>query len=497
MYSSRSHPCLGVNEMNGQDLKNSILQLAIQGKLVEQRQEEGTAKELLEQIRSEKERMVKEGGIRKQKALPEITAEEIPFDIPESWEWVKLVDIVSTLGDGIHGTPNYDESGEYHFINGNNLKDGKVEIKDKTKRVSYEEYMKYKKELNDNTVLVSINGTIGNVAFYNNEKIILGKSACYFNLLSEELKFYLFLVIKTRYFLDYAVKNATGTTIKNVSLATMKNFMIPFPPLEEQKRIVSKIEELLPYFDQYDDAHAKVEELNNEFPEEMQKSILQYAIKGKLVEQRQDEGTAEELYQQIQAEKAKLVKEGKIKREKPLPAITEDEIPFDIPESWKWVRLGYVTNYGVGKQVNKTEIPSKSWILELEDIEKATYRIIEKRHDRTPGSSKHSFSAGDILYGKLRPYLKKCVVVNEGGYCSTEIVPFKGYCGISSEYLMYCMTSPLINYAINSLTYGMDMPRLGTKDAVQLLIPLPPLEEQKRIVAKIEELMPYTKQLVK
>ena len=236
-----------LNKKFPEDMQKSILQYAIQGKLVEQLEEEGTAEELYQKIQAEKEKLIKEGKIKKTKPLPEITEDEIPFNIPENWKWVRLGNIVSVLGDGIHGTPVYDDRGSYYFINGNNLNNGVIEIKDNTKKVDEEQFLKHKRELNDNTVFVSINGTIGNVAFYAGEKVILGKSACYFNLMNEDFKYYLYWVIKTKYFLDYAIKKATGTTIKNVSLATMKEFVVPLPPLAEQKRIVEKIEELLPY----------------------------------------------------------------------------------------------------------------------------------------------------------------------------------------------------------------------------------------------------------
>ena len=236
-----------LNKKFPEDMQKSILQYAIQGKLVEQREEDGTAEDLYKQIQEEKKKLIKEGKIKKTKTLPEITEDEIPFDIPENWKWVRLGNIVSVLGDGIHGTPVYDDRGSYYFINGNNLNNGVIEIKDNTKKVDEEQFLKHKRELNDNTVLVSINGTIGNVAFYAGEKVILGKSACYFNLMNEDFKYYLYWVIKTKYFLDYAIKKATGTTIKNVSLATMKEFVVPLPPLAEQKRIVEKIEEMLPY----------------------------------------------------------------------------------------------------------------------------------------------------------------------------------------------------------------------------------------------------------
>ena len=232
--------------MTPQELKNSILQLAVQGKLVEQRAEEGTAEELYKKIQAEKQKLTAEKKIKKEKPLPEITAEEIPFDIPESWKWVRLGEITSILGDGIHGTPSFDDNGQYYFINGNNLVKGKIVIKSDTKKVSFEEFLKYKKRLDYNTILISINGTIGNYAFYNGEPIILGKSACYFSLMGNNDKSYICYLLNTKHFFDYAVKKATQTTIRNVSLKAMRMLPIPLPPLEEQKRIVAKIEELLP-----------------------------------------------------------------------------------------------------------------------------------------------------------------------------------------------------------------------------------------------------------
>ena len=229
-----------------EDMKKSLLQYAIQGKLVEQRPEEGTAEELFAQIQEEKQRLIKEGKIKKEKSLPEITDDEKPFDIPDSWKWVRLRDIVEVLGDGIHGTPCFDDTGEYFFINGNNLVKGEIVIKSDTKKVSHEEFEKYKKPLDEHTILISINGTIGNYAFYNGEPVILGKSACYFSLINGIDKEYICRLLNTQHFFDYAVKEATQTTIKNVSLKSMRMLPVPLPPLAEQKRIVEKLEQLLP-----------------------------------------------------------------------------------------------------------------------------------------------------------------------------------------------------------------------------------------------------------
>ena len=239
-------------------LKKSILQEAVQGKLVPQDPSDEPAGTLLERIRAEKQRLIKEGKIKKDKHESVIFRrdnshyekrgseevcidDELPFDIPSTWMWSRLSSIVTVLGDGIHGTPVYSANGTTAFINGNNLQDGKIVIKPDTKRVTDEEASKHKRCLTKDTVLLSINGTIGNVAFYDGEHVILGKSACYFNLLSGVSKEYVRLVLETDYFAKYAVSVATGTTIKNVPLAGMRNLLVPIPPTAEQAEIVQAV----------------------------------------------------------------------------------------------------------------------------------------------------------------------------------------------------------------------------------------------------------------
>ena len=254
------------------DIRNLILSLAIKGKLVEQNSEDEPASELLTRVKEEKERLIKEKVIKKEKELPKIEKDEIPFEIPESWEWVRLGEIVSILGDGLHGTPTYDETGDYYFINGNNLIDKKIVIKENTKKVSYNEYLKYKKDLNDRTIFVSINGTIGSIAFYNNENIILGKSACYFNLLNEINKEYIYYYLKSMYFLKYVTNEATGTTIKNVSLNVMRRTKVILPSLAEQQRIVERIEKLMSICDMLEEKIVESERVS----EKLLESLVKY-----------------------------------------------------------------------------------------------------------------------------------------------------------------------------------------------------------------------------
>jgi type I restriction enzyme S subunit len=194
------------------------------------------------------------------------------------WEEKTLKELTTHLGDGLHGTPKYTLEGDYYFINGNNLTDGVIEFKSSTKRVSFDEYNKHKKNLTDRTILVSINGTLGNVAFYNNEKIILGKSACYFNMKEGIDKNYIKYVLSSPYFLKYAHKEATGATIKNVSLKTMRDFIVPLPSLKQQQVIVQKLDALSDETKKLESIYqTKINDL-----EELKKSVLQKAFSGEL-----------------------------------------------------------------------------------------------------------------------------------------------------------------------------------------------------------------------
>ena len=255
-------------------LKDTILQLAVMGKLVPQNPEDEPASKLLERIEEEKARLVKEGKIKKPKKLPPVSDEEKPFALPEGWEWCRLSTLVTALGDGLHGTPTYDSSGTYFFVNGNNLKDGKIDIKPDTKNVTFEEFQKHQKPLDETTVLVSINGTLGNVGFYNNEPIMLGKSACYFNLMAELPKLYFKRFLESQYFLDYANRKATGSTIKNLGLKAMHDLPIALPPIAEQHRIVAKVDELFAFCDQLKD---RLQEAN-ETEQHLTNAIVEQAL---------------------------------------------------------------------------------------------------------------------------------------------------------------------------------------------------------------------------
>lgn len=259
------------NEKLIKSLRSSILQDAIQWKLVPQDPSDEAASILIEKIQAEKTKLIAEWKLKKQKPLAPIKPEEIPYELPNGWTWVRLGEIVLILWDWLHWTPYYSDKGEYFFINWNNLSGWVIEIKSNTKRVSEEEYFKYSKELNERTIFVSINWTLWNVAFYNWEKIILGKSACYFNLGDLIAKGYIKRIIESTYFMSYAIRESSWTTIKNLWLKAMNDFPIPLPPAKEQVRIVEKVNELMKSCELLDEQVKQAKERS----EKLMESVLQ------------------------------------------------------------------------------------------------------------------------------------------------------------------------------------------------------------------------------
>lgn len=293
-----------------------------------------------------------------------------------------------------------------------------------------------------------------------------------------------------------------GTHTNKINLDSLRGMPIPVPPLAEQKRIVAKIEEILPYIDQYDKAYTKLETFNKKFPEDMKKSILQLAMQGKLVEQRPEEGTADELYKQIIAEKAQLIKDGKIKKEKSLPEITKDEIPFEIPNSWKWVRLGAISakltdgshnpppNTGIGYCVISAKNIKNGEIVFGDDERFVDEEGFIKENPRT------NITRGDIIMGIIGGSIGNLAIYNHDrkviAQRSAAIIDTM----IDNRFCMNVLQSSFCQSKMkNSSGTAQGGVYLGTLK--NLLIPLPPLAEQKRIIAKIEELLPYCDQLVK
>lgn len=468
--------------MKAQDLKNSILQLAIQGKLVEQRPEDGTAEELYQKIQAEKQKLIKEGKIKKDKPLPPITEDEIPFSIPSTWKWVKLGDMCY-FDTGIFMKDRYLPILDAKYLRGK--KESK--IVDEGMFVAKGEY------------LILVDGENSGEVFFVREDGYLGSTFKKLCFQCHNCLFYLLLLLKhyQKFFRD----NKKGGAIPHLNKELFKNLLIPLPPLEEQKRIVAKLEELEPLINQYDQAEQELSALNDKFPEQLKKSILQYAIQGKLVAQDENDEPAEVLYAQIQAEKQKLIKEGKIKKEKPLPPITADEIPFDIPKTWKWVRLNDIGNMSRGKSKHRPRndprlLGGKYPFIQTGDVARA---------DKYITSFKHTYSEFGLQQSKMFPKNTLCITI-AANIADTAILTYEAcfpdsvvgfiandrVCNVEYVYYYFnVIKSELASYAPSTAQKNINIAILN-----DILVPLPPLAEQKRIVEKIEKIFANSENLI-
>lgn len=478
--------------MTPQELKTSIYQMAFQGKLVYQLPEEGTAEELFSIISTK--------YLSKKIAAPIVENEdELPFEIPSTWKWVHMNHIAtSNLGKTLDKVKNTGELCPY-LCSINVYWDG-ISL-EKIKEARFEEAEREKYLLQKGDLLVCEGGDVGRSAIWENDQVMYYQNALhrirFFAGIEPYFYKYLLECYKGMGIID---RYSKGVTIKHLVQNALYAMWIPLPPVAEQKRIVAKLEEILPLIDRYEVAWNKLEAFNKRFPVDMQKSILQMAIQGKLVEQRPEEGTGEELYQQIQVEKQALIKAGKIKKEKPLPEIAVDELPFDIPESWMWVSVGSVcTNIQYGSS-QKSALSGKMAVLRMGNIQNG--RIVLDKLVYTSDDeeiAKYPLQYDDLLFNRTnsKELVGKTAIYKEeipaiyAGYL-VRITPLL----MSSDYLNYVMQSQFYwSYCQTVRSDAIGQSNINAEKLKRFVFPLPPLAEQKRIVAKLEEILPLCERL--
>ena len=495
--------------MTPQELKASILQLAIQGKLVKQLPEEGTSIDLLRDLRAEKEKIVESGVLkgRKTKPLQKIIIDDFPFEIPSTWSWIRLGEVTEIFGRiGFRGYTKNDivtkGNGAITISPSNILSNGKTSFIDCT-YLSWEKYEESPeiKVFDGDILLVKTGSSYGKCGIVSNlpEKATINPQLAILKFITCDVK-YLDYVLKSPMARSQFESFVIGTSIPTFSQEKLANLLVPLPPLAEQKRIVAKIEELLPLIDRYEQAWSKLEEFNKRFPIDMQKSILQMAIQGKLVPQLPEEGTGEELFQQIQEEKQRLIKAGTIKKEKPLPEITEDEIPFDIPDSWKWVRWGDLSKsiqYGYNAPAQEK---GRIKMVRISDIQDGkvlwdTVPYCDIKEDEIPT---YLLGANDILFARTGGTVGKSYLVKnvpEEAIYAGYLIRTQYSSLLCPEYMKYFMESQLYWDQLRNGTIATAQPNCNGKTLSKMILPLPPLAEQKRIVAKLEEILPLCERL--
>ena len=509
--------------MTAQQLKNSILQMAVQGKLVPQIPSDEPASVLLERIRAEKEKLIKAGKIKKEKNpsvifrgsdnLPyektnkgiRCIADEIPFEIPDSWEWCRCMALFQinprhTMPDemlaGFMSMPmlqeGFQNSHSFEMRRWSKIKNGFTHFQ------------------NGDIVIAKITP-----CFQNRKSAIIsglpndcGAGSTELHVLRDVtgllfMPFFLW-IFKTHLFIEDGKKHFTGTAgQQRIGKDFISTYLIPLPSLFEQERIVAKIEELLPHIEEYDRVEQKLDKLNTEFPEQLKKSILQWAIQGKLLPQNPDDEPASVLLDRIRAEKAKLVKAGKIKKDKVESVIfrrdnshyeklngvercIDDEIPFEIPASWEWVRLGALITLLSGQDFSPSEYNSHHigipYITGASNIENGVILI-----NRWTDSPHNIALRGDLLIVCKGAGVGKMAILDlTKVHIARQIMAIRGYNLISNKYLMLFLTAQVnkIRAKMNGLIPGIDRNVM-----LNFLTPLPPLAEQKRIVAEIKKVL--------
>ena len=462
--------------MTAGQLKLSILRLAMQGKLVEQKSEDGTADELFDSIKKAEKELVKEGVIKKPSTKSKVSDDETPYELPENWKWVKLdslCSIVTGKKDANFGAVD----GKYLFF---------TCAKEPIRCNSY--------SFSGESILLAGNGDINNISYYWGEFEAYQRTYVLQPFIENTYLKYLYYHIQSNW-LEYNTGKVYGTAIPYIRMGNVQRYLVALPPLAEQKRIVAKIEELMPFVEQYAEASTKLNTLNTTFPEMMKKSILQEAVQGKLVPQDSDDEPASELVKRIAAEKHRLIKKGEIKKQKALPEITEEEIPFEIPETWAWERIGNIFKIGTGMTPLKSNslfydggtIP---WITSSQTseryISKAESYITEYALENTTLTVYPAHSLIIAMYGqgKTRGQISE-LLINATTNQACAILEHYIYYPELIEYTYYFFK---YNYdVLRKKAEGTSQPNLNLNKIAETLIPIPPLGEQRRIVEELEK----------
>ena len=510
--------------MNGKQLKNSILQWAIQGKLVPQDPNDEPASVLLDKIRQEKERLIKEKKIKRDKnasiiyrgednsyyekmlATGEVKCidEEIPFEIPQGWEWCRFSSLYLSLTDGTHSTPKYTLSG-IPFISVKDMSSGVIDFSN-TKYISKEEHQKLSDRCHPQKgdLLLSKVGTTGIPAMVTTDReFSLFVSVALIKLIQCDInREFLVFMIQSPLVQEQAKENTRGVGNKNWVLSAVSKTLMVVPPLEEQGRIRNRLNLILSYVERYSSSQDKLDLLNANIVTDLKKSILQEAIQGKLVPQIAEEGTAQELLEQIKAEKQKLVKEGILKKSALNDSVVfrsddnryyeqigkkcldiTDEIPFDIPENWQWIKL----DQGIS-------------LLSGRDLEPSQYNDLHHGIPYITGASNfvnsnliiNRWTEAPITISNKGDLLLTCkgtigsMAFNDIGqiHIARQVMAITSY-GIDLKYIKCFLQS---NLSILEKNANSMIPGISRSTLLGMLFPLPPFKEQQRIVAQIEKL---------
>ena len=480
-----------------QAIRSKILDLAMRGKLTEQLPEDGTAEELYRQIQKEKQALIQAGKIKKEKPLPEITEDEVPFEIPSNWKWIRWGDIVNIVSARRVHQADWRKTGVPFYRAREIAKLAENGHVNNDLFISEELYKEFSKSgvPHENDLMVSAVGTLGRTYVVQKDDRFYYKDAsvlCFENL-GDLNPYFLALVMKSNVMRAQIESNSGGTTVDTLTMVRMAKYFFPLPPLAEQHRIVARIEQAFSALDTIDALQAKY--ADNLIV--LKSKLIDAAIQGKLTEQLPEDGTAEELYQQIQTEKQALIQSGKIKKEKPLSELADNEVPFVIPNNWKWVRLGSIARVLGGKRIpagrSLTQNDTGHKFIRVSDMKNRsvqTKSLLFVPEDIYPSISQYIINKEDVYItvagtigrvGKIPPEID--------GANLTENADRIVFSYLDQDWLIFCLSSSAIQKQIELLTTSVAQPKLAIQRIQDFQIPLPPFAEQKRIVERLTEIL--------
>lgn len=487
--------------MTPEQLRASILQQAMEGKLVKQDPNDEPASVLLEKIAEEKARLIREKKIKRTKKLPEITDDEKPFAIPDSWEWAYLSDVANiTKLAGFEYTkyikPNLKDNG-IPLFKAKNIHNGEINYQFENFITEEQSDNLIRSQLNKKCLLTPYVGSIGNVAIFPGTfKAHLGSNVGKIELLGFNklslLEEFVMEYLKSPQGYIQLTKHLKSTAQPSISITALREVILPIPPLVEQKRIVAKIDQLMPLVDEYAEAYDKLKKLDDGFNDKFKQSLLQYAMEGKLVKQDPNDEPASVLLEKITEEKARLIKEKKIKRTKQLPEITDDEKPFEIPDSWEWVRMSDVLDVRDGTHDSPKYIDNGIPLITSKNISNGYLDFSNVKYisqeDADKINERSSVDDNDIIFAMIGTIGNPIIIKKDREFAIKNVALLKHFS--ERVYMPFILQYMWVLQAqFNENASGAVQKFVSLKKIRQSLIPLPPLAEQKRIVAKLDQLM--------
>ena len=476
-------------------LRAAILQAAISGKLTDQRPEDGTAKDLLEHIAAERAALVKKKKIKKQKLLPRVNVDDQAFVLPASWSWISFGETISLLS-GRDLTPEQysDRPDGIPYITGaSNFPNGSIIVNRWTAQPLTVAHQ--------GDLLITCKGTIGDLA-------VLEEAEAH---IARQIMAITCLQVRRGYiaaFLEYSVaalKAQAKSMIPGISRDMLLTTPLPLPPLAEQERIVAKLEELLPLIDQLAELERERESVDRTFARALERAILHAAISGKLTKQHPEDGTAEELLETIKNERQQLEKEGKIKKQKPLPLMSEEVDLFDVPPAWAWVRLGQLVKYsgsgstpkgGKAVYVHEGTMFLRSQNIHNDGLRTQDVAFVSQATVETLGSN--TAYPGDLLLNITGASIGRAAVVPSGfapSKTNQHILTIRLIDPRLARYIQTVITSDFGFRQIMQRQNGGTKEGLNSTSALSLPVPVPPVDEQERIAAKLDRALPLARGL--